>query len=251
MITLTERPTFAQQSVRLNKYLSLAGISSRRKADELIREGKVVVNRTRVSTPGLKIDPHRDKVFVAGKQILPVDDKVYIVLHKPKDCITTVNDEKRRRTVMDLVRVRERVYPVGRLDRNTTGVLLLTNDGDLAHRMMHPRYEMERVYAVELDRSLSPEALGKLRYGMRIEGERVIPNWVQVIPNSSRKQIQIALHEGKNRQVHRMFEACGYTVEKLHRVAFGPITVEGLARGKWRYLSKREVAALKQRVGLS
>ena len=237
--------------IRLNKFLSSAGIASRRKADELILAGSVTVNGGRVVSLGSRIDPSRDKVSVDGKQVAHIDENVYIVLNKPKDCITTTDDEKGRRTVLDLVHVRERVYPVGRLDRNTTGVLLLTNDGELANRLMHPRYEVKKGYIVELGESLSEEALGKLRTGVTIDGEKTAPAEIHILPHSKRKRVGVVIHEGKNRQVRKMLEGIGYKVLKLHRVADGPITVEGLARGEWRYLTKREIVALKHHVGLS
>ena len=237
--------------IRLNKFLSLAGVASRRKADDLIISGVVTVNGKRVTELGSKVNPSTERVFVSGKQVVLFDKHLYIILNKPKDCITTTKDEKGRRTVLDLVRVKERVYPVGRLDRNTTGALILTNDGELANRLMHPRYEVKKAYEVELDRELSAESLKALRTGVSIAGQRTSPAEVYVLPRTSRRRVGIIIHEGKNRQVRRMFEACGYDVKKLHRVSDGPITIEGLARGEWRFLSKREVAALKQDVGLS
>jgi len=237
--------------IRLNKFLSSAGISSRRKADELILSGTVTVNGERVTSLGSKVDPSKDRVYVSGKQVVPVNDHIYIVLNKPKDCITTAKDEKGRRTVLDIVRIKERVYPVGRLDRNTTGALILTNDGELANRLMHPRYEVNKAYEVEIEQGLSDEALRKLRTGVSLDGETSGPCEVYVLPQTKRKRVGIIMHEGRNRQVRKMFEACGYKVAKLHRVADGPITAEGLSRGEWRYLSKREIAALKEQVGLS
>jgi 23S rRNA pseudouridine2605 synthase len=241
----------SQQRLRLNKFLSSAGVASRRKADELILAGSVSINGQIVTTLGAKVDPSKDKVFVSGKQVVTGSGHLYILLNKPKDCITTTRDEKGRRTVLDLVRVKERIYPVGRLDRNTTGALILTNDGELAHRLMHPRFEIKKAYEVELDRPLSSEALGKLRSGVRIEGERTSPADVFLRPRSNRKIVGVIIHEGRNRQVRKMFEACGYDVRKLHRVADGPLTVEGLSRGEWRFLTKREVASLRELVRLS
>jgi 23S rRNA pseudouridine2605 synthase len=240
-----------RQLTRLNKFLSSAGIASRRKADELIQSGSVTVNGKQVSELGSKIDPSIDKVFVNGKQVAYIDDPVYIVLNKPKDCITTTDDERGRRTVLDLVHVKARVYPVGRLDRNTTGVLLLTNDGELANRLMHPRYEVKKAYEVELDKSLSVEAHGRLRAGVSIDGEKTAPAEVFVLPGSRRKRVGVVIHEGRNRQVRKMLEMLGYNVLKLHRVADGPITADGLSRGEWRHLTRREIVALKRDVGLA
>jgi 23S rRNA pseudouridine2605 synthase len=240
-----------RQLTRLNKFLSSAGIASRRKADELIQSGSVTVNGKQVSELGSKIDPSIDKVFVNGKQVAYIDDPVYIVLNKPKDCITTTDDERGRRTVLDLVHVKARVYPVGRLDRNTTGVLLLTNDGELANRLMHPRYEVKKAYEVELDKSLSVEAHGRLRAGVSIDGEKTAPAEVFVLPGSRRKRVGVVIHEGRNRKVRKMLEMLGYNVLKLHRVADGPITADGLSRGEWRHLTRREIVALKRDVGLA
>jgi 23S rRNA pseudouridine2605 synthase len=239
------------QLIRLNKFLSSAGIASRRKADDLIQSGSVTVNGKRVSELGSKINPSTDRVSVDGKQVAYIDDPVYIVLNKPKDCITTTDDERGRRTVLDLVHVKARVYPVGRLDRDTTGVLLLTNDGELANRLMHPRYEVKKAYEVELDKSLSVEAHGRLQGGVSIDGEKTAPAEVYILPGSRRKRVGVVIHEGRNRQVRKMLEVLGYNVLKLHRVADGPITADGLARGEWRHLTKREIASLKRNVGLS
>lgn len=246
-----DRQAAPPRLIRLNKFLSLAGVASRRKADDLLISGVVTVNGKRVSELGSKVNPSSDRVFVSGKQVVLLDRHIYIILNKPKDSITTTKDEKGRRTVLDLVRIKERVYPVGRLDRNTTGALILTNDGELANRLMHPRYEVKKAYEVELDRELSGESLKALRGGVSLAGERTSPAEVYVLTRTSRRRVGIIIHEGKNRQVRRMFEACGYDVKKLHRVSDGPITIEGLARGEWRFLLKREVAALKQHVGLS
>ena len=246
-----DRQAGPRHLIRLNKFLSSAGLASRRKADELILSGSVTVNGQKISTLGSRIDPSRDRVYVGGKQVVHFDENVYIVLNKPKDCITTTNDERGRKTVLDLVHVKERIYPVGRLDRNTTGVLLLTNDGELANRLMHPRYEVKKGYEVELDESLSEDTVGKLRAGVLIDGERTAPAEVHVLPQSKRKRLGMIIHEGKNRQVRKMLEGLGYRVLKLHRVTDGPVTVEGLARGEWRYLTKREISALKHHVGLS
>ena len=232
--------------VRLNKYLSTAGVCSRRKADEMIQEGKVKVNGSAVTNLGVKIDPSCDQVFVNGKQVVNLDEPVYIVFNKPKDCITTASDERGRTTVMDYVRVKERVYPIGRLDRDTTGVLFLTNDGKFANALMHPRHEVKKVYKATLDKPLVAEHAAKLRHGIRLSDGKTEPAEIHMIPGERNKTIGIVIHEGRNRQVHRMFEALGYTVEKLDRVACADITVEGLKRGEWRYLTKNELMQLKR-----
>lgn len=231
--------------MRLNRFLSLAGFTSRRKADEMISDGLVSVNGRVVLDLGHKIDPDRDSVYVHGRQISVVREFVYVLLNKPKDAITTMSDERGRRTVMDYVRMKERVYPVGRLDRNTTGVLLLTNDGDLANQLMHPRHEFQKAYKATLDRVLTPEHARMLSEGIRLPEGRTRPADVVMIPGGKNKVVGVVIHEGKNRQIHRMFESLGYSVEKLDRVAYAGLTYEGIPRGRWRLLTVREVDHLK------
>ncbi len=236
--------------IRLNKYLAMCGVASRRKADELIQQGRVEVNGKVVTQLGLKINPQKDKVTVDGKLVKPEEKLVYIVINKPKDCITTVRDEKGRRTVLDLVKVKQRIFPVGRLDRNTTGVLLLTNDGELAYRLMHPKYKVEEAYKVEIDKPIKPEDIEKLKSGIMLDGRKTEACDVYILPNSDRKEIGITIHEGRYRQIRRMFERLGYKVRKLHRVSFGGITVSGMKRGEWRYLTESEIKRLKKLTGL-
>jgi 23S rRNA pseudouridine2605 synthase len=231
--------------IRLNKFLSLAGITSRRNADELISNGKIIVNKNRVTELGTKINPGIDKVFYNGKQVVILDKPVYIVLNKPKDCITTLDDERSRTTIMDYVKTNQRVFPVGRLDRNTTGVLLLTNDGELANALMHPKHEIKKTYHVEIDKPLSVEHEKELKRGVKLEDGMTSKSEVFILPKGKRKVIGISIHEGKNRQVRRMFESFGYEIEKLERVAYDYITCEGLKRGEWRYLTEKEIATLK------
>jgi 23S rRNA pseudouridine2605 synthase len=232
--------------VRLNKFISNSGICSRRKADEMISAGRVSINGKIITDLGVKIDPVNDKVFFNEKQVVNLDKLVYILFNKPKDCITTAKDERGRSTVMDYVSVRERIYPIGRLDRNTTGALLLTNDGEFANMLMHPRHEVKKAYRVGLDKPLTPEAAAKLEKGIRLSDGKTEP--AEIVPIRKGKQIEvgIVIHEGRNRQVHRMFEALDYEVKKLERVAYGGITTEGLGRGRWRYLTSQEVRALKK-----
>ncbi|MGA2622422.1 MAG: pseudouridine synthase [Bacteroidota bacterium] len=236
--------------VRLNKFIAHAGVCSRRKADELIRSGKVHVNGKSVSNLGMRIDPRKDVVFVNEKQVVMLDEPVYIVLNKPRDCITTASDERGRATVMDYVHVRERVFPVGRLDRHTTGVLLLTNDGEFANRLMHPKSEIKKTYKVTLDKPLNPGDAEKLAGGIRLSEATTAPAEIHILPGGKKKIVGIAIREGRNRQVHRMFEALGYEVEKLDRVSYAGISSEGLARGQSRYLTKRELRALKELAGM-
>ena len=238
------------ESVRLNKFLATAGICSRRKADEMITEGRVKVNGKVVSELGFKINPATDTVYFNENQVVILDEPVYIVFNKPKDCITTASDERGRTTVMDYVKVRERIFPVGRLDRKTTGVLLLTNDGEFANRMMHPKSEVKKAYKVALDKPLTTEHAEKLRGGIRLSDGKTDPAEVHLFPAEKNKVVGVVIHEGRNRQIHRMFEALEYRVEKLDRVAYADITFEGLKRGEWRHLTKSELMRLKRLAGI-
>lgn len=239
-----------QETLRLNKYLAIAGIGSRRKSDELILSGAVKINGKVVQELGVKINPHKDKVSVNGQPVEVNQKSYYILLNKPKDCITTVSDERGRSTVMDYVHVRDRIYPVGRLDRNTTGVLLLTNDGELANGLIHPKNEIERVYRVRLESGILDEDLVKLKRGVRLEDGLAKPKDVAVIPGTKRTEIVLSLGEGRNREVRRMFEELGYELKGLERILFAGLSTEGLARGKWRYLTNAEVQHLREQAGL-
>jgi len=227
----------------------MSGISSRRKAEELVLAGKVVINGAVVTDLATRVDPSRDSVFVSGAQALPARGLLYLVLNKPKDSITTLSDERGRTTVMSMIRTPERVYPVGRLDRNTTGVLLLTNDGDFAHRLMHPKFNVPKSYLVTCDRSVAHADMVRLRAGIDLEDGRTAPADVQPIPRGRGREIGITIHEGRNRQVRRMFEKLGYEVVRLDRVAYGPVTKEGIARGGTRSLTRNEVRSLKLMAG--
>jgi pseudouridine synthase len=237
--------------VRINRYLGMCGIASRRKAEDLVRGGKVLVNGRTVTDLATRIDPERDRVFVGGKQISRVHDYVYLVMNKPRDTITTLHDERGRTTVMSLLRTRDRVFPVGRLDRNTTGVLLFTNDGEFAHRLMHPRYEIPKSYQVTCDKPVSHEHLAQLRKGVMLDdGQTTAPAEVVSLPRSKGRELGVIIREGRNRQVHRMFEALGYEVKKLDRVAYGPIAKDGIARGGSRKLTHRELRELRRIAGI-
>jgi len=251
--TFSRRPAGSTSPgvVRLNRFLSMAGVSSRRKADNLILEGRVRVNGKPVANLGAKIDPQHDKVFVDEREVVILDEPVYILFNKPKDCITTSEDERGRTTVMDFVKTRERVYPVGRLDRNTTGVLLLTNDGAFANRLMHPRHEVKKTYRVALDKPLLPDDARRLEAGIRLSDGKTEPALVSALPGGKDKLVAIVIHEGRNRQVHRMFEALGYVIEKLDRVAYADISYEGLRRGEWRHLTKAELRRLMDVAGMT
>lgn len=243
-------PAGQTTGVRLNRYLSMCGIASRRKADELIAGGEVSVNGAVVTSLGTVIQPGKDRVFHDGKEVAAVDAPVYIVLNKPRDTITTMSDDRGRTTVMDILHARKRVFPIGRLDRHTTGVLLFTNDGEFANRLMHPRYEIPKAYLVTCDQPVTAEHLQELRSGVRIDRRMTAPAEVVTIPGGKGKEVGITIREGWNRQVRRMFETLGYEVKKLDRVAYGPITKEGLPRGASRALTPQEVRSLKAMAGI-
>lgn len=233
-----------KDSIRLNKYIANSGICSRREADELIQEGHVTVNGEVVKEMGHKVKP-TDKVQFKGKTILP-EPYVYILMNKPKDFITTTDDDKGRKTVMDLLadKVKERVYPIGRLDRNTTGVLLITNDGEVSQKLTHPSFEIKKVYHAELDKKMTNTDLDKLVEGFELEDGFVHADAAAFVEVDDKKHVGIEIHSGKNRVVRRMFEHLGYEVEKLDRISFGIFTKKDLPRGKWRHLSQSEVGFL-------
>lgn len=240
-----------QEAIRLNRYLALAGVGSRRKNDELILSGVVKINGKVVHELGVKVNPSKDRVTVNGRPVVVGYKSYYILLNKPKDCITTLSDEKGRTTVMNYVRLKERVFPIGRLDRNTTGVLLLTNDGEFAHALMHPKHEIERVYRVRLESGILDEDFSKIKKGIRLEDGIAKPTQVAVVPGTRRTELFIMLREGRNREVRRIFEALEYEVKSLERISFAGITTEGIPRGKWRFLNHLEVKHIRQQVGLT
>lgn len=232
--------------IRLNKYLSNAGICSRREADAFIKAGAVKVNGKVVTQMGYKVSPG-DKVQF-GNETVKKERMVYILLNKPKGYITTTNDERDRAAVLNLVQgIAERVYPVGRLDRNTSGLLLLTNDGDLAVKLMHPKHRVAKIYHVILDKPVKPDDFDKLRSGVELEDGFMKPDDIAYVDGAeTKKEIGIEIHSGKNRVIRRMFEHLGYTVVKLDRVLYAGLTKKNLGRGKWRYLSEGEVRMLKK-----
>jgi 23S rRNA pseudouridine2605 synthase len=232
--------------IRLNRYISNAGICSRRKADELIAAGVVSVNGEVVSELGHKIDPANDQVRYNG-ELLKREKKIYVLLNKPKDYITTTDDPQERRTVMQLVEKasRERIYPVGRLDRNTTGLLLMTNDGDLADKLSHPKNGITKIYHVELSKSLSQGDLNKIQFGLELEDGIIKPDSVSYVTGGSKREVGIQIHSGKNRIVRRIFEHLGYDVVKLDRVVYGNLTKKDLPRGRWRFLEEHELIQIK------
>jgi 23S rRNA pseudouridine2605 synthase len=231
--------------VRLNKFLANAGICSRREADEFIQAGVVRVNGEVVTELGVKVKPIDTILF--HDQAVSIEHKIYILLNKPKDCVTTSDDPQERTTVMDLVKGAcvERIYPVGRLDRNTTGVLLLTNDGDLASKLTHPKYEKRKIYQATLDKNIEPEDIQKILDGITLEDCEVKADNCSYVDSDMRNVVGIEIHTGQNRVVRRIFESLGYKVYKLDRVYFAGLTKKNLPRGKWRHLSEKEVGLLK------
>lgn len=238
-------PSFNENEVRLNKYLSNAGICSRREADVLIQTGVVTVNGEIITELGYKVKLG-DAVQYDGETI-NAETKRYVLLNKPKGFITTMDDPMGRKTVMSLVRkaCRERIYPVGRLDRDTTGLLLFTNDGDMAKKLTHPRYQAKKIYHVELNKSVAREDLEKLMKGVDLEDGRTRFDMADFVKDGSAREIGVELHSGKNRIVRRMFEALGYEVIKLDRVQFSGLTKKDLPRGMFRHLTESEVSFLK------
>ena len=232
--------------IRLNRYIANAGICSRRKADELIAAGVVSVNGEVISELGAKVDPLKDLVRYNG-EALKRERMVYVLLNKPKDYITTTDDPQERRTVMHLVdkASKERIYPVGRLDRNTTGLLLMTNDGDLADKLSHPRNSVTKLYLVELNKALTQGDLNKIGFGLELEDGLIKPDSVSYVTGGTKKEIGIQIHSGKNRIVRRIFESLGYDVVKLDRSVYANLTKKDLPRGRWRYLDEKEVIQLK------
>ena len=237
---------FTDGLIRLNRYIANAGICSRRKADELIEAGVVSVNGEVVSELGTKVDPSKDIIRYNG-ETLKREKMVYVLLNKPKDYITTTDDPQERRTVMHLVEKasRERIYPVGRLDRNTTGLLLMTNDGALAEKLSHPRNSITKIYQVELNKNLSQGDLNKIGFGIELEDGLIKPDAVSYVQGGSKNEIGIQIHSGRNRIVRRIFEHLGYEVVKLDRVVYGNLTKKDLTRGRWRYLEEKEIIQLK------
>lgn len=235
---------------RLQRVLSASGLTSRRRAEELIRDGRVRVDGQVVTEMGVKVDPGAQKIELDGK-IIPTPRLRYIVLNKPSGYITTTSDERDRRTVMDLVDVGERVLPVGRLDRPTEGLLLFTNDGEVAHRVMHPSFNIEKEYEALLDGHPPRTVFDRLSRGVTIDGEQAKPTMVKPIKiTEDGTVVRIALHEGRNRIVRRMFEVVGYPVLKLARVRIGPLHLGTISRGTWRDLTGGELAQLREAVHL-
>lgn len=236
--------------IRLNRYIAHAGICSRREADELIATGLITVNGQIVTEVGTKVLPTDTVTYDGGR--IRMEKTVYVLLNKPKDYITTADDPQGRKTVMALVKGagRERIYPVGRLDRQTTGLLLFTNDGDLATRLSHPRHGIRKIYHVQADKNVQQEHLDAMLNGVELEDGPTKCDSVEYVGDGSdKKEVGLALHSGKNRVVRRLFEHFGYRVVKLDRVYYAGLTKKDLPRGRWRHLTEQEVALLRMQVG--
>ena len=239
-------PTIIEGPVRLNKFIAASGICSRREADKLIENGEITVNGELITTLGARVQP--GDIVMRNNKVLKCESKYYILLNKPKGFVTTMEDPEERETVMELVKnaCKERIFPVGRLDRNTTGLLLFTNDGELAKKLTHPTHRIRKIYHVELDRPLSKSDMMQIAHGIHLEdGLAEVDAIAYVGTGEDRKQVGIELHSGKNRVVRRIFESLRYHVQKLDRVSFGSLTKKNLPRGRWRYLTQHEVNFLK------
>ncbi|AKA34671.1 pseudouridine synthase [Flagellimonas lutaonensis] len=230
--------------IRLNRFIANAGVCSRREADTFIKAGNVTVNGKVITEMGHKVK-RTDDVRFDGRKLNP-EKKEYVLLNKPKNFITTTSDEKGRRTVMELVSSasKNRLYPVGRLDRNTTGLLLFTNDGDLAKKLTHPKHGVRKIYHVHLDQNLKIADLRKIREGLQLEDGKIEVDEVDYVKGATKKEVGIEIHSGRNRIVRRIFEHLGYTVTKLDRVVFAGLTKKDLPRGHWRPLTQQEVINL-------
>lgn len=233
--------------MRIQKFMAKCGVASRRKSEELIRQGLVEVNGQVITEPGLKIDPDKDLVKVNNKKIKLESKKVYIMLNKPLGYVTSLKDEKNRRGVTDLIDgVRERIYPVGRLDIDTTGLLLLTNDGDLTYRLTHPSNEVVKRYIAVVEGVPNKRELESFRQGLLIDGKKTAKAYIKILRSFEDESIlDIRIHEGRNRQVRKMCEAINHPVKKLKRVAIGELELGDLHVGNWRFLTEEEIAYLK------
>lgn len=233
-----------KEEIRLQKYMAEAGISSRRKAEELILEGKVKVNGKTVNELGIKIVPNKDIVEYNGKKVVLEKEYVYILLNKPIGYVTTVKDQFNRDSILDLVKISKRIVPVGRLDMYTSGAIILTNDGDFVYKVTHPKHEIEKTYTVTIKGIVKDNEVEELKKGVKIEDYTTKPAKVKILKTDEEKNIsrlEITIHEGKNRQVRKMCEAIGHKVLALHRSKIAGIGVKDLEIGKWRYLTNKEV----------
>ncbi len=232
--------------MRINKFMAECGVASRRACDEMILEGRVKVNGKKIDTPGLEINEFNDAVTLDGRRITLVSKKYYIMLHKPKGYVTTVKDDKGRKTVMELIKIRSRLYPVGRLDYDTEGLLLLTNDGQLAYALTHPSHEVPKTYIAKIKGKISDTEVRQLRKGVEIDGKMTLPAVVKIIETDDEfSRVEVTIKEGRNHQIKKMFEVVGKEVVFLKRTAIGPLKLGGLGRGEYKNLTSKEIEILK------
>lgn len=228
--------------MRINKFMAECGVASRRACDEMILEGRVKVNGKKIDTPGLEINEFNDAVTLDGRRITLVSKKYYIMLHKPKGYVTTVKDDKGRKTVMELIKIRSRLYPVGRLDYDTEGLLLLTNDGQLAYALTHPSHEVPKTYIAKIKGKISDTEVRQLRKGVEIDGKMTLPAVVKIIDTDDEfSRVEVTIKEGRNHQIKKMFEVVGKEVVFLKRTAIGPLKLGGLGRGEYKNLTSKEI----------
>ena len=238
--------------MRLNKFLAHSGVCSRRDADMLIQSGRVAINGMPVKKLGVLVDESKDEVTLDGKKVSLQQDLIYILLNKPQGYLSTVRDSFGRPTVLDLLRREKKVFPVGRLDKDTEGVLLLTNDGELTFRLTHPRFEVEKTYLVTVRGRIKPEILKAFKQGVRLDEGVLARGQAKIIQESQEKSVfELTLKEGRKREVKRMCHAVGFRVIHLRRTKFAQLTARNLDEGEWRYLTKREVARLKEIAGIA
>lgn len=232
---------------RLQKFMASCGVASRRKCEELIINGSVRVNESIVTNLGFKVDPDKDRVYVHNKSILPVAKKIYIILHKPVGYVSTVKDERNRPTIIDLININDRIYPIGRLDYDTSGLILLTNDGEIYNKIIHPREEINKIYVATVKGLLTKDNIEKFKNGIDIGGYITAPAKIEVIRQvQGNSEVKITIHEGKNRQIRRMCDAIGHPVINLKRISVGKIELGNLKYGEWRYLNEREIKYINQ-----
>lgn len=244
---MTETIPDPASGVRLQKYLADSGVASRREGERLIDAGRVEVNGKVVTAQGMRVDPERDVVRVDGRRVQGSGRLVYYLLHKPKGFITSASDPEGRPTVLELLQgVRERIFPVGRLDWNSEGLLILTNDGDLTYRLTHPVNHVPKVYRVKVKGAITGSDLESLRRGMHIEGRRTLPARVERVSGQANTWLEVTLHEGRRNQIRRMFDRLGHRVQKLKRIAIGPIRDRALKPGEWRRLTPDEIRRLRE-----
>lgn len=236
--------------MRLNKFLATSGVASRRQCDNIILDGRVTVNGKKIFSLGISVNEKSDIVRLDGKRLQLARSKVYILLNKPKGYITTAHDERGRKNVLDLVKSNSRLFPVGRLDNKSEGLLLLTNDGEIANRLMHPKYKFEKTYRAKLDKPFKEEDFESLVSGVLLEDGLTAPCKARYFGYTG-ESVEIKIHEGRNRQVRRMFEVLGYRVKSLKRIQYGPLRLERLPRGQYRNLNQNEIMQLKEATGLT